>query len=159
MRGETTAAASSECPLSIIATFCWGFGRCLLRGGHLPFSARQGTTAFRPKHAFIGAPTDRREGRTPASFWAITGRQRSTPFRSSADRVASALKTARDRHIRERLAVRIPSAPPRSPRVPAGFCPPQNSTTFPRLSWSRIGTREASRYARSRLPRFLVAPA
>jgi hypothetical protein len=38
------------------------------------------------------------------SCWAITGRQQSTPFRSSADRVASPLKTARDRRIRERLA-------------------------------------------------------
>jgi hypothetical protein len=38
-----------------------------------------------------------RAGRSP-------GRQQSTPFRSSADRVASPLKTARDRRIRERLA-------------------------------------------------------
>ena len=43
--------------------------------------------------------------RASTSCWAITGaRQQSTPFRSSADRVASPLNTARDRHIRERLA-------------------------------------------------------
>jgi hypothetical protein len=44
-------------------------------------------------------------------FWAIIGRQQFTPLRSSADRFVSAFKTARNTHIKQRVAGSIPASP------------------------------------------------
>src|SRR5580693_7882379 len=44
-------------------------------------------------------------------FWAIIGRQQFTPLRSSADRFVSALKTATNTHIKQRVAGSIPASP------------------------------------------------
>src|SRR5208282_731547 len=61
-----------------IATFCWGFGRCLLRAGSCRSPGPGYRSALRPKQASIEAPTERRDG-WEAGFRRCAGTPRLPP--------------------------------------------------------------------------------